>query len=37
MHKKKDATDWGVEPQIIVPMDVNTEKVTRPGSRWTRT
>lgn len=21
VHKKKDATDWGVEPQIIVPMD----------------
>lgn len=21
VHKKKDATDWGVEPQIVVPMD----------------
>jgi carboxyl-terminal processing protease len=26
VHKKKDATDWGVEPQINVPVDVNTEK-----------
>ena len=26
MHKKKDATDWGVEPQINVPVDANTEK-----------
>src|SRR2546423_1012242 len=21
VHKKKDATDWGVQPQIVVPMD----------------
>jgi hypothetical protein len=25
VHRKKDATDWGVEPQIIVPMDVQAE------------
>src|SRR4051812_25930080 len=25
VHKKKDATDWGVEPQIIVPMDAQAE------------
>jgi carboxyl-terminal processing protease len=21
VHRKKDATDWGVEPQVVVPMD----------------
>jgi carboxyl-terminal processing protease len=26
VHRKKDATDWGVEPQIHVPMDDATEK-----------
>ena len=26
VHRKKDATDWGVQPQIAVPMDENTEK-----------
>ena len=26
VHKKKDATDWGVEPQINVPMDEATER-----------
>jgi len=26
VHKKKDATDWGVEPQINVPVDANTER-----------
>jgi carboxyl-terminal processing protease len=25
VHRKKGATDWGVEPQIIVPMDENGE------------
>jgi carboxyl-terminal processing protease len=25
VHRKKDATDWGVEPQINVPMDAQTE------------
>lgn len=25
VHRKKDATDWGVEPQIIVPMDDQTQ------------
>jgi carboxyl-terminal processing protease len=25
VHHKKDATDWGVDPQIVVPMDVNAE------------
>src|SRR5207248_2408894 len=25
VHKKKEATDWGVEPQIIVPMDAQAE------------
>ncbi len=25
VHKKKDATDWGVEPNITVPMDVAAE------------
>src|SRR5437763_9736079 len=30
VHRKKDATDWGVEPQIIVPMDaVAEDKVLR--------
>jgi carboxyl-terminal processing protease len=26
VHRKKDATDWGVEPQINVPMDDATQK-----------
>lgn len=26
VHRKKDATDWGVEPQIVVPMDAVTEQ-----------
>jgi carboxyl-terminal processing protease len=26
VHRKKDATDWGVVPQIIVPMDEDTQK-----------
>jgi len=26
VHRKKDATDWGVEPQIVVPMDEQQEK-----------
>ncbi len=26
VHRKKDATDWGVEPQINVPMDEETQK-----------
>jgi carboxyl-terminal processing protease len=26
VHKKKDATDWGVQPQIVVPMDDATER-----------
>jgi carboxyl-terminal processing protease len=26
VHRKKDATDWGVLPQIAVPMDEETEK-----------
>ena len=26
VHRKKDATDWGVEPRIAVPMDEATEK-----------
>ena len=25
VHRKKDATDWGVEPQISVPMDPASE------------
>jgi carboxyl-terminal processing protease len=25
VHRKKDATDWGVDPQIAVPMDVTAE------------
>src|SRR5262249_35518955 len=25
VHKKKDSTDWGVTPQIVVPMDVAAE------------
>jgi len=25
VHRKKDATDWGVQPQIVVPMDPATE------------
>jgi carboxyl-terminal processing protease len=27
VHRKKDATDWGVDPQINVPMDEATEKL----------
>ena len=27
VSRKKDSTDWGVEPQIIVPVDENGEKV----------
>jgi carboxyl-terminal processing protease len=26
VHRKKDATDWGVEPQITVPMDEATQR-----------
>ncbi len=26
VHKKKNATDWGVEPQIVVPMNEDQEK-----------
>jgi carboxyl-terminal processing protease len=26
VHRKKGATDWGVEPQIVVPMDEQAEK-----------
>lgn len=26
VHRKKGATDWGVEPQIVVPMDEETQK-----------
>jgi len=26
VHRKKDATDWGVQPQIIVPMDASAEE-----------
>jgi len=26
VHRKKDATDWGVEPQIIVPLDDDGER-----------
>jgi carboxyl-terminal processing protease len=26
VHRKKDATDWGVQPQILVPMDEQTER-----------
>lgn len=26
VHKKKDATDWGVQPQIAVPLDEQTER-----------
>lgn len=26
VHKKKDAKDWGVEPQIVVPMDEEQQK-----------
>jgi len=26
VHKKKDATDWGVQPQVLVPADEETEK-----------
>jgi hypothetical protein len=25
VHRKKDATDWGVQPQISVPLDQNAE------------
>ncbi len=27
VHRKKDATDWGVEPQIDVPMDEATQRM----------
>jgi carboxyl-terminal processing protease len=27
VHRKKDATDWGVEPDINVPMDEETQKL----------
>src|SRR4051812_25007140 len=26
VHRKKDATDWGVEPQVKVPMDEETQR-----------
>lgn len=26
VHRKKDATDWGVEPQIIIPVDIDGER-----------
>ena len=26
VHRKKGATDWGVEPQLVVPMDDDTER-----------
>jgi hypothetical protein len=26
VHRKKDATDWGVEPQIVVPMDAAADR-----------
>jgi C-terminal processing protease CtpA/Prc len=26
VHRKKDATDWGVQPQIVVPMDEETQR-----------
>jgi carboxyl-terminal processing protease len=26
VHRKKDATDWGVEPQIIIPLDMAAEQ-----------
>lgn len=26
VHRKKDATDWGVQPQIVVPMDDATQR-----------
>ncbi len=26
VHRKKDAKDWGVEPQIVVPMDEEQQK-----------
>ncbi|MEO6437250.1 MAG: S41 family peptidase, partial [Tepidisphaeraceae bacterium] len=26
VHRKKDATDWGVQPQIVVPMDPQQER-----------
>ena len=26
VHRKKDSTDWGVDPQIVVPMDPDEEK-----------
>jgi carboxyl-terminal processing protease len=26
VHRKKDAKDWGVEPQVIVPMDDKQEE-----------
>src|SRR6185312_11282477 len=27
VHRKKDATDWGVQPQIVVPMTPDQERV----------
>jgi carboxyl-terminal processing protease len=27
VHRKKDAKDWGVEPQVVVPMDEDSEKL----------
>jgi len=27
VHRKKDATDWGVQPQIVVPMTQDQERV----------
>jgi hypothetical protein len=26
VHRKKDATDWGVQPQVLVPLDETAEK-----------
>jgi len=26
VHRKKDATDWGVQPQIVVPTDLDAER-----------
>jgi carboxyl-terminal processing protease len=27
VHRKKDATDWGVEPQLVVPMDEESQRL----------
>jgi carboxyl-terminal processing protease len=27
VHRKKDAKDWGVDPQVVVPMDEDSEKL----------